>query len=150
MVSTFKQGVAFGPFYDSLIRNPAKTFSEIRRRAVAHISVEEAVVARNNGPQPRVAKPKETNKASRPLRVHETSTGKKVDTRHAPYKKGKAEARSKEGEFCPKFRISYKELINIPAVSEKMRFPQKTDRNMGGRKDVWCEFHKGFRHDIEQ
>jgi len=97
-----------------------------------------------------VAKPKGTSKASRPLRVHETSTGKKANTRHAPYKKSKVEARSKEDEFRPKFRISYKELISIPAVSKKLRFPQKTDKNLGCRKDVWCEFHKEFRHDIER
>jgi len=81
MVSAFEQGVASGPFCDSLIRNPAETFSEIRQRAVAHISIEEAVATRNNGPQPRVDKPKETNKAYWPLRVHETSTEKKTDTR---------------------------------------------------------------------
>jgi len=108
-----------------LIRNLAETFSEIKQRAVAHISVEEVVAARNNGPQPRVAKLKEIDKAYRPLRVHETSTGKKADTRHAPYKKGKAEAKSKEDEFHPKFLILYKELINIPVVSENLRFPRK-------------------------
>jgi len=96
-----------------------------------------------------VAKPKKTSKASRALRVHETSMGKKADTRHAPYKKGKAEARSKEDKFRPKFRILYKELISILAVSEKLMFPQKTDRNMAGRNDVWCEFHKKFEHNIE-
>jgi len=109
MVSAFELGVGSRLFCDSLIRNPVDTFSEIRWREVSHINVEEAVAARNNGPQPRVAKPKETNKASRPLRVHETSTGKKTDTRHAPYKKGKAKSRRKEDEFRPKFRISYKD-----------------------------------------
>ena len=49
MVSAFEQAVASRPFCDSLIKNPTKTFSEIRRRALAHISAEEAVAARNNG-----------------------------------------------------------------------------------------------------
>jgi len=55
----------------------------------------------------------------------------------------------KEEEFRPKFRISYKELITILGVAENLRFPQKTDRNLGSRKDILCEFHKGFGHDIE-
>jgi len=29
MITTFEQGIATGPFSDSLIRNPAKTFSEV-------------------------------------------------------------------------------------------------------------------------
>ena len=58
-MSAFEQGVTLGSFCDSLIRSPAESFSEIRRRAVAHI-------------------------------------------------------------------------------------------NLGGRKDIWCEFHKGFEHGIDQ
>jgi len=33
---------------------------------------------------------------------------------------------------------------------EKLKFLQKTDRNLGSRKEVWCEFHKGFGHEIER
>jgi len=107
------------------------------------------VVARNNGSHSRLAKSKETNKASQPLRVNETSTGKKAKTRHASYRKNQFKARGKEEEFCPKFRVSYKELISIPMVAVKLRFPQKANRNLGARKNVWCEFHKGFEHDVE-
>jgi len=35
-------------------------------------------------------------------------------------------------------------------VAKKLRFPQKAYRNLGGRKDIWCEFHRGFGHDIER
>jgi len=84
LVSAFKQGVAPRPFCDSLIRNPIETFSEIRQRAVAHINAEEAVVARNNGSHSRLAKPKEVSKASLPLRVNETSVGKRLETKHHP------------------------------------------------------------------
>jgi len=136
MVSAFEQGVVLGPFYDSLIRNSAETFSEIRRRAITHINTEEVVVARNNGSHSRLAKPREESKASRPMRVNETSAGKKGEARHHPYRKGESKERSKEEEVRPKFRISYKKLIAIPAVAEKLRFPQKTDRNLGGRKDI--------------
>ena len=149
-VSSFEQGVAPGPFCDSLIRNSAETFSEIRRRAVAHINTEEAVLARNNSSHSRLSKPREASKAPRPMRVNETSTEKKAESRLHHYQKGESKERGKKEEVYPKFRISYKELIAIPAVAEKLRFPQKADRNLGGRKDIWCEFHKGFRHGVER
>jgi len=38
----------------------------------------------------------------------------------------------------------------LPEVPEKLRFPQKADTNLWSRKDLWCEFHKGFEHSIEQ
>jgi len=84
------------------------------------------------------------------MRVNETSARKKAIARHHPYRKGEFKARGKEDEFCSKFHISYKELISIPTVAKKLRFPQKADKNLGGRKDIWCKFHKGFRHDIER
>jgi len=88
LVFAFEQGVAPRSFCDSLIKNPAETFSEIKQRAVAHINAEEAVVARNNGSHSRLAKPKEASKPSQPLRVNEASAGKKVEVRHDPYRKG--------------------------------------------------------------
>lgn len=103
MVTVFKQGVASGPFCDSVIRNPPETFSEIRRRAFAHIIVEEAVAVRNNSSHFWPAKPNETSKAPHPLRVHEKSTGRKLEVRHAPYKKDESRARGREEEVRPKF-----------------------------------------------
>ena len=50
----------------------------------------------------------------------------------------------------PKFQVSYKKLLGMPGVVEILRFSQKTDRNLGPQKKVWCEFHKGFEHDIER
>jgi len=84
-----------------------------------------------------MSKSKEVVKTSQPLRVKEISTGKKVDSRHAPYKKGKPKAKGGEEETRPKFRASYKELITILEVTERLRFPQKADRNLGSRKDLW-------------
>jgi len=150
MVSAFEQGVAPGSFCDSLIRNPTETFSEIKRRAVAHINTEEAVLARNNGSHSRLSKPREASKASRPIRANETSIEKKAEARQHPYRKVESKEKGKEEEVRPKFRISYKELIAIPAIAKKLRFPQKTNRNLGGRKDIWCEFHKGFGHGVER
>jgi len=34
-------------------------------------------------------------------------------------------------------------------LGDKLRFPSKSDRNLGPRKEVWCEFHKAFGHDVE-
>ena len=47
MITAFEQGMAAGPFNDSLIRNLAKTFSEVRERVVTHIEVEEAMLQKN-------------------------------------------------------------------------------------------------------
>jgi len=84
------------------------------------------------------------------MRVNETSVGKKPEPMQHPYQKGGSKERNMDEEARPKFRVSYKELIAIPVVAEKLRFPQKADENLGGRKDIWCEFHKGFGHGVEQ
>jgi len=81
MVSTFEEGVALGPFCDSLIRNPTETFYEIWRRAVAHINTKEVVLARNNDSYSRLSKLREASKLSRPMTVNETSVGKKPKSR---------------------------------------------------------------------
>jgi len=97
--------------------------SEIRRRAVTHINAEEAILARNNDLHSRLSKPREASKLSRPIRVNETLTGKKPESRKHPYRKGRSKEKSKDEEVRPKFCVSYKELIAIPAVAEKLRFP---------------------------
>jgi len=48
MITAFEQGIAAGPFNDSLIKNPAETFSEVREQVVAHIETEEAMVKKND------------------------------------------------------------------------------------------------------
>jgi len=45
--------------------------------------------------------------------------------------------------------MTYKELLTIPGMADKLRFPSKIDRNLGPSKDTWCEFHKAFGHDVE-
>jgi len=46
-----------------------------------------------------------------------------MKTTPLPKRKGESKERGKEEDVRPKFRISYKELIAIPAVAEKLRFP---------------------------
>ena len=99
MVTAFEQGIAAGPFNNSLIRNPVETFSEIRRRAVTHISTEEAVAMKNGKLYSKISKSKEVVKTSWPLRVNETSTGKKADLRHAPYKKHEPKTKGRRRPF---------------------------------------------------
>jgi len=47
MVVAFVQRMTAGPFNDSLIRNPAETFSEVRERVVNHIKAKEVVLRKN-------------------------------------------------------------------------------------------------------
>jgi len=100
---------------------------------------------------PGQAKPKEGNRAQR-LKVHEAVTKKRSDVRRAPYapKKGQTMTKARDDlPFRPKFKMTYKELLAMPGMIDKLRFPPKSDKNLGLRKEVWCEFHKAFRHDVE-
>ena len=80
MVHAFGQGIMSGPFSDSLIRNRARTFWEIRRRAIAYIVAKEAVTVKRGSTYPGQAKPKEGSRAQ-PLRVHEAVNEKRSDAR---------------------------------------------------------------------
>ena len=100
---------------------------------------------------PRQAKPKEGGQAQ-PLRVHKAAIEKRSDERRASYIARKNQPRTKAKEdlpFRPRFRITYKELLSIPGMADKLRFPPKSDRNLGSRNETWCEFHKGFGYDVE-
>jgi len=55
-----------------------------------------------------------------------------------------------ESTTRPRFCVSYKELLSILGVANKLNFPQKMDRNVGSQRDAWCEFHKAFRHNVER
>jgi len=44
--------------------------------------------------------------------------------------------------------MSYKELIAIPYVVDKLKFPPKSDNNLGPSKGTWGKFHKAFGHDV--
>jgi len=61
MVATFIQGMTVGSFNDSLIRNPAETFPEVRERAFAHIEAKEAVLRKNDSSRSKQPRPKESN-----------------------------------------------------------------------------------------
>ena len=98
----------------------------------------------------RPTKPRESSQAQ-PKRVHEVATEKRSPTRHVPYesKKHQTKARAKRDlPYRHKFKISLKELIAIPDVADKLKFPPKGDNNLGLSKGTWCEFHKAFEHSL--
>jgi len=106
---------------------------------------------KHNSMHPRQVKPKEGSRAE-PLRLHEATTEKRSDARQTPYASRKSQPRTKARDdlpFRPKFRMTYKDLLGMPGMADKLRFPPKSNRNLGLRKEIWCEFHKGFRHDAE-
>jgi len=86
------------------------------------------------------------------MRVHEAVTEKRSDTWRTPYAPRKSQPRTKARDdlpFRPKFRMAYKELLAMLRMADKLRFPSKSDRNLGPRKEIWCEFHKAFGDDVE-
>ena len=151
MVLAFGQGVMSGSFSDSLIRNRARTFGKIRRRAIAHIDAEEAVTVKRGSMSIGQTKSRESSRAQ-PMRVHKAATEKRSPTRRAPYasRRGQFKSRAKDDLPCrPKFKMTYKKLLTMPGMVDKLRSPLKTDRNLGPSKDTWCEFDKAFGHDAE-
>jgi len=82
MVTAFEQGIAARLFSDLLIRNSAETFFKIRERVVAHIKAENTVVKKNGSLHLRQPRSKESTQA-RPLRINETSTEKRTNSRYS-------------------------------------------------------------------
>lgn len=151
LVHAFKQGVMAGPFIDSLIRNGARTYGEIKQRAIAHIAYKEAMTMMRGNTGAGHAQPYESNR-TQPLRVHETATEKKSIARRMPYesKKNQPKSRSKDDlPFRPRFKLSYKELLVLPGIQEKLRPPPKTDKVLGPSNNTWCDFRKAYGHDVE-
>jgi len=68
------------------------------------------------------------NNRDRSVRSSEVSIEKRTDQRYVPYVAKKDEPKAKAREettIIPKFRVSYRELIGMPEVSDKLKFPQK-------------------------
>jgi len=144
LVHAFKKGVLPGPFSESLIRNHPNTFAEIRRRAVAHI-VAETEVSEKRGSAIPVKSRGGPSRSQQPMRVHEAKEGKKAQGKPRPYGPGKDQGRgrARESHAPPRFDfvVEVVELIGIPAIAALLRAPEKTDKVLGRKKNVWCEFH---------
>ena len=44
------------------------------------------------------------------------------------------------------FVVELAELIAVPAIVARLRAPEKTDKVLGRKKNVWCEFHQAYGH----
>ena len=44
--------------------------------------------------------------------------------------------------------MSHKELIAIPDVADKLKFPPKSDKNLEPSKGTWCDFYNAFGHSV--
>ncbi|XP_068476763.1 uncharacterized protein [Phaseolus vulgaris] len=151
-VHSFKRGMLPGPFSESLIRSHPAMFAEIRRRVVAHIAVESEVSEKRGNvtsAKPRVQARAQTQ------RVMEVAAGKKDQRTHHPYdprkNKGKGPGRQREFNRPPRyeFMMELADLIVILNVAARLKVLEKTtDKVLGPKPDVWCEFHKSFGHSI--
>jgi len=57
--------------------------------------------------------------------------------------------RAKRRRFVPVLDLIQR-VDSYTSGSREAKVPQKTNRNLGSRKDIWCEFHKGFEHGIKR
>ncbi|XP_068474917.1 uncharacterized protein [Phaseolus vulgaris] len=151
LVHAFKKGVLAGPFSESLIRNRPSTFAEIRRRAVAHIAAETAVSEKRESAIPTKSRAG-PSRTQQPMRVHEAKEGKKAQGKPRPYepRRDQNRGRTKESNAPPRFDfvVELAELIAIPAIAARLRALEKTDKVLGRKKDVWCEFHQAYGHPL--
>jgi len=126
MVHAFIKGMLTGPFSESLLRFYPKTFSEIRRRALAHIAADDRVTEKRG-----LVVPVQPRAAGRPQprTVHETTTEKKGAGKQQSYEKPQTGARTRTDLlFTHNFCVELKELITIPNVAARLKMPPKTDR----------------------
>ena len=144
IVLAFVKGMLPGPFSESLLRVYPRTFAEIRRRALAHITADDRVTQKQGLVDP--VRPRATTRHP-PMRVHKATAEKKGAEK--PYEQTPSKARPRQ-DPPPKhnFRVELKELIGIPNIVARLNVPAKTDRKMGPNKNAWCEFHQANGHHI--
>jgi len=152
-VHAFKKGVLHGPFSESLIRSHPATFAEIRQRAVAHITAESKVVEKRGNVAPN--KPRAQTRIQ-PQRVSETAATKKDQRTRHPYdpkkNKGRGPGRPREFNRPPRYEfvMGLADLIAIPNIAARLKVSEKvSDKVLGPKPDIWCEFHKSFGHSLD-
>jgi len=86
------------------------------------------------------------------MRVHEAKEGKKAQGKPRPYepRKDQGRGRARQSNAPPRFDfvVELAELIAIPAIAARLRAPEKTDKVLGRKKNVWCEFHQAYGHSL--
>jgi len=138
VVVAFEQGMLASPFSDSLIKNPTEMLSEVRQRATTHIKAKKTMLRKNSSSLLKQPRHKE-NSRDRSNRSNEASIGKRTNLRYVLYvsKKEEPEIRAREKTTIrPRFRVSCKELLSMPGVANKLKFPQKTNQFLGSRRDT--------------
>ena len=83
--------------------------------------------------------------------MNETATGKRGQGGKRPYEQRKPQAKGRpiaNKLVRHKFVVELKDLIAVPNIADRLKMPAKSDRVLGPRKDLWCEFHQGFGHAI--
>ncbi|XP_068475010.1 uncharacterized protein [Phaseolus vulgaris] len=156
IVYAFRKGVCPDPICESIIRNRPRTFPEIRHRAGEHIASEGEVCEKQTSVVP--SRPRAQTRVQ-PIRVNETTTGRKKPEARRPYETRKPQPWGPAGGDRParerarparyNFVVELKDLIVVPNIAKRLRRPVKTDKVLGPRKDSWCEFHEAFGHHID-
>ena len=82
IIYAFRERMCPGPFCESIICNRPKTFAEIRRRVVEHISSEGEVYEKRTSVAPTRLR---MQTRAQPARFNETTTGRKSQDRKRPY-----------------------------------------------------------------
>jgi len=143
-VHAFVKGMLPGPFSESLLRFYPKTFTEIRRRALAHIAADERVTEKRGLVD--FIRPQAPGRPQ-PMRVHEVTTEKKGTGK--PYEQFQVGTHTRR-DTPPKhnFFIELKEIIAIPNIVARLKVSPKIDRKMGPNKNACYEFHQAHGHYI--
>jgi len=144
IVHAFVKGMLPGSFSESLLRVYPRTFTEIQRRALTHITANDRVTQKQGLVAP--VRPQETTRPL-PMGLHEATTEKKGAEK--PHERTPRGARTRRDPL-PKynFRVELKELIAIRNIAARLKVPAKTDRKMGPNKNALCEFHQVNGHHI--
>ena len=125
IVYAFRKGVCSGPFCESIIRNRPKTFAEIRRRTVEHITSEGEVYEMHKCC---AHTPKSTDACAtrQGQRGHD---GKEEPGEDAPTRQGNRPLRHN-------FVVEQKDLIVVPNIADRLRPPLKSDKVLGPHRVV--------------
>jgi len=125
VVAAFVKGMTTSPLSNSLIRYREESLSEVREQATTHIEAEEVVLGKNNNSRSKQPRYK-VNGRDRSSRSDEVSTSKQSDQRYVPYIAKKDDPKNQASEekiIRPKLWVSYKELMGMANVVDKLNFP---------------------------
>jgi len=144
MVHAFRKSIVLGPFSESLIRNHPKTFAEIKRCTMTHITTEEELSEKHTCVVP--TRPRAAGRPQAP-RVHEATTKMTAPVKQQPYQRPNTRGRGRDN-VPPRhdFIVELKDLIAIPNIAERLKVPPKTDKKLGPNKNAWYEFHQAYNH----